>query len=323
MNEDNIASRMAQRLWSHRVLFYWSVPVCFVVVYALMFCVPTTYQSQWSLVAERTDAADEYNTLTLNHPEQYDLGLAQTRNGIGADDYNDMVYSPQLLRRLLVAPVATIDGKFNGTYSDYINHYQRKTLLSKVGSGISRCFNGGQQMSSNASYAAEDIFFTREEANTIATIRKQITCTLERKSDIVRIEVVTQDPLVSAQVAKHIENELQALIENYYKSKAQRLTAHIDSLTAAAESDWKEAVRTQAKEADTYHHIYDSFRRQQVIYQAKAIVPKPFTALSEPAIVYTPVGPHRLRTTLLLTFVYALLVGAWICRKELIESLLE
>lgn len=319
MNADSTASRMAQRLRTHRVLFYWSVPVCFVVVYALMFCVPTTYKSQWSLVAERTDASDEYRTLTLNHPEQYDLGLVQTRNGIDADDYKDMVYSPQLLRPLLTAPVATIDGKFCGTYSDYINHYQRKSPLSKVSGGIRRCLHGEQKSGSRPSYAAEDIFLTRGEAKTMATIRKQITCTLDKQSEIVRIEVVAQDPLVSAQVAKHIENGLQAQIEDYHKRKAQRLLAHIDSLATVAESQWKEAAHTP--EADTYRLIYNSFRRQQVICQAQAVSPMPFTTLSEPAVIYAKKGPHRLLTALLLTLVYTLAAGAWICRREIAESL--
>ncbi len=321
MNADNIATRMAQRLRAHRVFFFWSVPVCFAVVYALMFCVPTTFRSRWSLVSERIDAADEYRTLTLNSPEQYDLGLTQSRNGIDADDFQDLVLSPQVLRPLLSAPVSTIDGKFMGTYSDYINHYMRKPLLSLVRSGVRRCFRGEQSCGSRPSYAADDVFLTREEAATIATIRKQIDCTYDKQSDIVRIEVVTQDPLVSATVAKYLESGLQAQIDGYHTAKAQRLLAHIDSLASRAEAQWQEAVRTRSADAATYRLIYDSFRRQQVICQAQMVAPKPFTTLSEPVIIYAPKGPHRLLTALLLTLVYGLIAGAWICRREIVEAL--
>lgn len=317
MNADNIATRMAQRLRAHRVFFFWSVPVCFAVVYALMFCVPTTFRSGWSLVSERIDAADEYRTLTLNSPEQYDLGLTQSRSGIDADDYRDLVLSPQVLRPLLSVPVSTIDGQFIGTYGDYITHYMRKPLLSRVRS----CLRGEQSSGSRPSYAAEDVFLTREEAATIATIRKQIDCTYDKQSDIVRIEVVTQDPLVSAEVAKHLENGLQAQIEGYHIAKAQRLLAHIDSLTSQAEAQWQDAVHTHSADAATCRLIYDSFRRQQVICQAQMVAPKPFTTLSEPVIIYAPKGPHRLLIALLLTLVYGLIAGAWICRREIAEAL--
>ncbi len=321
MNADNIAMRMTQRLRAHRVFLFWSVPVCFVVVYALMFCVPTTFRSEWSLVSERIDAADEYRTLTLNSPEQYDLGLAQSRSGIDADDYRDLVLSPQVLRPLLSAPVSTLDGRFVGTYGDYVNQYMRKPLLSRVRSGVRRCFRGEQSSGSRPSCAVSDVFLTREEATTLAVVRKQIGCTYDKQSDIVRIEVVTQDPLVSAEVAKHLENSLQAQIEGYYAAKAQRLLAHIDSLAAHAGAQWQDAVRTHSSDAPIYRLIYDSFRRQQVICQAQMVAPKPFVTLSEPVVVYAPKGPHRLLTALLLALLYGLAAGAWICRREIAEAL--
>ena len=57
-NTTSLYQRMAQHLHAHRILFYWSVPVCFVVVLVIMFCVPKTYQSSWSLVVEDQRAID-------------------------------------------------------------------------------------------------------------------------------------------------------------------------------------------------------------------------------------------------------------------------
>lgn len=322
--QDNTASlyrRMSQHLRAHRVWFYWSVPVFFVVVLVIMCCVPKTYQSSWSLVVEDQRAIDGDRTLTINSPEQYDLGLFQTRNSINEYSYSDLVTSSQLLKSLCAAPVSTLDGQFEGTYSDYINHYMRKPVFQRMKGSIARLFRGKPKGAPASSATSEEVYLTRGQAATMAVMRQQISCTFDKRTDIVKIDVMTQDPLVSAQVAKHIENQLEALIMGYQTQKIESVLNHIDTLTLQAENEWKEAVRTHSANADTYKQIYDSFRRQQVVYQAQMVVRKPFVTLSEPTIVYEKTGPHPLQTALLTTLIFAVLLAAWFCRRELVEIL--
>lgn len=312
---------MAQRLRTHRVWFYWSVPVCFVVVLVIMLCVPKTYQSSWSLVVEDQRAIDGDRTLTINSPEQYDLGLFQTRNSINEYSYSDLVTSSQLLKSLASAPVSTLDGQFEGSYSDYINHYMRKPVLQRAKRSVMRLFRGKAKGAPVSSAPLEDVYLTPGQAATMAVMRQQISCTFDKRTDIVKIDVLTQDPLVSAQVAKHVENQLEALIMGYQTQKIESVLSHIDTLTLHAENEWKEAVRTHSANTDTYRQIYESFRRQQVIYQAQMVARKPFVTLSEPTIVYEKTGPHPLRTSILSTLAFAVLLAAWFCRRELMEIL--
>ena len=322
-NSENttLYQRMAQRMHAHRVWFYWSVPICFVVVLVIMLCVPKTYQSSWSLVVEDQRAADGDRTLTINNPEQYDLGLFQTRNSINEYSYSDLVTSSQLLKSLCAAPVSTLDGQFEGTYSDYINHYMRKPFFQRAKGSIMRLFRGKSKGAPASSVTHDEVYLTPGQAATLGVMRQQITCTFDKRTDIVKIEVVTQDPLVSAQVAKHVENQLETLITGYQTQKIENVLNHIDTLTLQAENEWKEAVRTHSTNADTYKRIYESFRRQQVVYQAQMVVRKPFVVLSEPTIVYEKTGPHPFRTTILVTIGFALLLAAWFCRRELAEVL--
>ena len=312
---------MAQRLHAHRVLFYWSVPVCFVVVLVIMLFVPKTYQSSWSLVVEDQRAIDGDRTLTINSPEQYDLGLFQTRNSINEYSYSDLVTSSQLLKLLFTAPVSTLDGQYEGFYSDYINHYMHKPVFQRMKGSIVRLFRRKPKGAPLPSATSGEVYLTPWQAATMEVMRRQIICTHDKRTGIVKIDVETQDPLVSAQVAKHMENQLEALIIGYQTQKIESVLNHIDTLTLQAENEWKEAVRTHSTNADTYKQIYDSFRRQQVVYQAQMVVRKPFVVLSEPTIVYEKTGPHPLRTAVFVTIVYALLLAALFCRRELAEIL--
>lgn len=312
---------MAQRLHAHRVWFYWSVPVCFVVVLVIMLCVPKTFQSSWSLVVEDQRAIDGDRALTINSPEQYDLGLFQTRNSINEYSYSDLVTSSQLLKSLCSAPVSTLDGQFEGSYSDYINHYMRKPVLRRAKGSIMRLFRKKTPANPALSQTNGEVYLTPAQAGTMAIMRQQISCTFDKRTDIVKIDVVTQDPLVSAQVAKHVENQLEALIMGYQTQKIESVLCHIDTLTLHAENEWKEAVQAHSAKAETYRQIYESFRRQQVIYQAQMVSRKPFVTLSEPTIVYEKTSPHPLRTAVLATLAFSLLLMAWFCRRELMEAL--
>ncbi len=320
-NTTSLYSRMAHHLRTHRVLFYWSVPVCFVLVLVIMFCVPKTYQSSWSLKVENQRAIDGDRMLTINSPEQYDLGLFQTQSSINEFSYSDLVTSSQLLKSLCSAEVSTLDGQFAGSYSDYINRYMRKPLSQRIKGSIIRLFKGQVQGTPASSTVNKAVYLTPGQAGTMDVMRQQITCTYDKRTGIVKIDVVTQDPLVSAQVAKHVENQLEALITGYQTQKIESILCHIDTLTVHAENDLKEAMRTHSADVDKYRQIYESFHRQQVIYQGQMVVRKPFVTLSEPTIVYKKTGPHPFRTAILSTLVFVLLLAAWFCRRELAEML--
>ncbi len=312
----NTSSRISQRIHQHRVLFYWAIPICLVVVYALMFCVPTTYQSSFSFATENPRAVDENRVLTLNNPGQYDLGLAQTRSGIEEYGYADLVSSPQFLKMLFATPVSTIDGKFEGTYAEYIDSYMRKSLLKKI-KGLLR----NKANTDSITESMDGVMMNRKQASIMATMHKQIKHTIDQHTDVIKIEVVTQDPLVSAQVAKYAEAQLRTFVQDYQMQKMQIVLERLDSLTEQAERDWQEAVREKSPDTEVSKQIYDAFRRQQVIYQAQMVAQSPFVTLSDPVVNYTPKGPHRTMTALLITLIFSLLMGAWVCRREIAEAL--
>ena len=182
----NTSSRISQRIHQHRVLFYWAIPICLVVVYALMFCVPTTYQSSFSFATENPRAVDENRVLTLNNPGQYDLGLAQTRSGIEEYGYADLVTSPQFLKMLFATPVSTIDGKFEGTYAEYIDSYMRQSLLKKIRGLLQKKAN-----SDSITESMDGVMMNRKQASIMTTMRKQIKHTIDQHTDVIKIEAVS------------------------------------------------------------------------------------------------------------------------------------
>lgn len=322
MNQShNLWSRMTSRIAKNRKHFYWALPLCFVLVYVLMLCVPRTYSSSFSFVEENQQALDNYRVLTLNDPANYDLGLAQTRNAIDRFGYGELVFSSQFLQPLFLMPVSTLDGKFEGTYADYVYREMRKPFWMKAKSWMVNLFKSQGKDLSPVQPEKDGLSLSRRQAGVLSDMRKQIRFKIDDHTDVATVEIRTQDPQVSAQVAHYVEQQLHQFAREYQHEKMQQMLNQIAKITCDAEQAWHEAERTHAADVSMRKGIYESFYRQQLLYQAQMMSRPALVTLSDPIINYQPVAPRRMLVSLLVTFLLALGMGAWFCRREIAEAL--
>lgn len=312
---------MWRRIVSNRKHFYWALPVCFVVVFALMLCIPRTYSSRFSFAEESQQPIENYRVMTLNNPSNYDLGLAQTRSAIDRFGFGELISSSQFLQSLFLMPVSTLDGSFEGTYADYVCMGQRKPFWSKAKTWISNLLKGQSIDLSPVQPQKDGLHLSRREAGVLSNMRDQIRFKVDDHTDVATVEVRTQDPQVSAEVAHYIEQQLHAYANTYQQQKMQKTLEQMEQITREAEAAWKESERTHASDIQLRKSIYESFYRQQLVYQAQMMSRPALVTLSDPTINYRPVAPHRMLVALLVTFLVALGMGAWFCRREIAEAL--
>lgn len=318
---NNLLSRMASRITKKRKHFYWALPLCFVIVFALMLCIPRSYSSSFSFAEESQQAIEHYRVMTLNDPANYDLGLAQTQSAIDRFGYGELIYSSQFLQPLFLMPVSTLDGEFEGTYADYVYKEMRKPFWLKAKAWIMDLFSSKEKDLSPVQPEKDGLSLSRRQAGVLADIRKQISFKIDDHTDVAMVEVRTQDPQVSAQVAHYIEQQLYQFAERYQQQKMQQTLNQIVTITQDAEQAWHEAERTHASDVLLRKGIYESFYRQQLVYQAQMMSHPALVTLSDPTINYRPVAPRRMLVSLLVTFLVALGMGAWFCRREIAEAL--
>lgn len=301
----DILSRMGVALKAHKWVLACVIPATMVLTYAVLTLVPNRYTTRMVLAAETQRAAEERRVVTLNRPENFDLGIVRTDNPINRRGYAEVVKSPRLLLAIMDKPVSTLDNSYNGTLADYF--CSAKKWEEKHGED--------KQIAAEAK-------ITRYQKAVLTKMRKTLSISLDQHTSLVTVEVTTKDPLVSVQMAEYIEEELRNYIAEYERDKMQVTLDNFATLTAQAEEAWKQAAQQGDAQASIRQQVYESFLRQQIVYQAQVSTLQPsICTLSDPEISYSPSSPRRGFLTLLMTLLVTIIMGGWYCRREIAELL--
>ncbi len=284
----------SQRWKECKWLLLIGAPVCAVMVFCLLLLVPQQYQSEFVIAKESEQAVEMQRAITLNCPQNYDLGLAKTDNAVNAAGYTKVVVSPQFLSLLLTEQVKTLDGSFEGTCYDYY-------LQRMHSSAICRWQMPRVEIVESANRNTPDVL-TPEQVNVLKTLQKSIETICDLDTRFVTVQFRDQDPLVAWMMAKHVKNHLLKYVGDYERAKMQnildQLNEQIDRVTDNPE-------------------LANALRRQAVVYKAQMMTHPAFVTLSEPIIDYEVVAPHRIRITFVVTLLYILIVLGWTYRREL------
>lgn len=303
------------RIRSKRVFLYWFIPVTFVCVLALTYDVPTYFTCATSLSTEEMRITENNRSFTLNHPENFDLGLSMMTYSIVPDDYDEVVASSDFLCRVLTTPVMTADSAFSGTYYEYLATQYRYPVHKT----FSRLLRGKHQAEVGEPLPALDPFYPRGRADeAIALARKNIGCEIDRQTKLTTITAKAQDPLVAALIAQAAADSLKQFTAEYYFDKTEHVYEHLQEQIAFVHAEYIEAVKAGDNTyAALLDEAYNSFTRQSIMLNAQMRYYQTFTTLGNACVPSEKSGPQHITIALLATILIGLLALCVICRREL------
>jgi len=280
-------------------LFYFiGLPLCFVVLVASTFLIKKTYESKFVIAVETQLSVEQNRVMTLNKPENYDLGVIRTDNILDRYTYQEIIRSDNFVRALLSTNVRTLKGDWDGTYYAYCTEYMQKDPKE-------------------AEKVYEGMPWTSVEEEAVAkALKKSINVEVDYESRLVTITCKTNDPLVSTMLATGIKEHLEAYIADYEQEKMAVALNQLHALTEAAKAEW-ENEKTPEKE-----QIYKSFARQEIVYQAQMMYVPAFSIVSEPSFSYLKVAPSRWKMPLLITLLLGIGFWCWDNKKMVKQYLL-
>jgi len=299
------------KIKTKKTFLFISTPILFVVFVALDFCIAKYYESELVIMRESEQAVEVNRAITLNRPEQYDLGLARTDNAVRTFGYEPIVESTQFMSSLLNTPVSKLDGSWSGTYEEYIlneaHHPFWERAYGAIINGISDMRYGGGS-ANDIQNENKGKLLTMKQTIAIADMKKNISIKTDKLTEVITIKVRTQDPHISMQVAQAISANLKTFLGNYEREKMQVTLTQLEQLVA-------QAKETYSKE------VYESFERQMIVYKAQMLFHPSFMELATPQICYKGAGPSRWKMPLVLTILMELLAMMWFGREEVKEIL--
>ncbi|MBQ0046130.1 MAG: chain-length determining protein [Prevotellaceae bacterium] len=190
---------------------------------------------------------------------------------------------------------------------------------------------------------AEDLnYFKLSEDDTelFERVTEKISCSVDKKTDVITISVKDQDALVCATMADSVRQHLQDFIVKYRTQKARIDVEHYQHLADSANVEYLAAVDEYARYCDANqlpvlqvnnsqrdvlenamslkYNTYQTLATQLEVMKTKLQERTPAFTVLKPAVVpVKPEGPKRVRfvfgTLLLVTFVSS----AWFLRSEL------
>ena len=212
----------------------------------------------------------EYTTTVVLAPESTDASGAMSKLGsvgsllgfkmssaIGNDAiypqiYPDIFASSDFIVSLFDVPVSELDSTTTKTYYNHLAFDGIIPFWSYPRIWISKLFEKKEPW---AGSTVNPFRLTKKQSGMVETIKSNISCIIDKKTDVISISVTDIDPLVSATMADTVMTRLQNYITDYRTSKARRDLDYITEMYNQCEADYKESQTRYAEAADAYHDV--------------------------------------------------------------------
>ena len=342
----------AHKLWAARKMLLKVAGIAVLVGLVIAWSIPTKYKAEVTLSPESGKSGSGGSALSGMAAM---LGIGNFSMGSEANALNfsmapEIVASTPFLLELYHTRVQTIDGKMDTTIVAYLETH-KKPWWSYIPALPSMAIGGVMSLFTDDVEEKEEKIdpfrLTPKQMGQIGAIKSIIKAEIDKKTQMTKVSVVAQDPLVAATMADSVITKLQKYIITYQAAKAQEDCNYLEQIYKERQQEYYEAQEKYAKYTDANQNlawqrkeaeaerleqemqlafeVYSSVAAQLPMARAKVQEAKPSFMVLEPASV--PLLPANMPTLfIVIAFVFIGLMGAsaWILfGKDLIASMKE
>lgn len=331
---------LARRLWDSRRTLLKAAAIGAVVGLIIGFSTPKEYTSSITLVSEPLEGSTKGNLGAL--ASMAGIGGA-TSEALNPDLYPDVVSSVPFVLDLFDVPVTPEDGDGETvTLQTYLTDYTSapwwKVIMSlpaKAIGGIMSVLNPKDEDGEGNAGGRDAFNLSEEDYNMVMKIRSCINLSVEKKSNIINIDVVMQDPLISAQLADTVAANLQKYVVDYRTNKARVDLEYAQTINDEAREDYYKAqqrlavyvdrnqniafnsIRTEEQrlrnEAQLAYDLYNNTAQRLQLAKVKVQENTPvYTVLQPASVPLRPSKPRKMMLMIGFAFLAVAGTGAWI-----------
>lgn len=319
----------------HKTLFLKVLPVTFVVASIITFSLPNYYKCEVTLAPElggKSGGGSGLASLASSFGVNIGGGGSSALgDAITPSLYPDLMNSVDFKTSLFGVKVQRKCDESPMTYYDYLMNEQ----IAPWWSGFF-----GFVKSKRSELKPVDTFeLTREQEAIAMAIAGKVMCSIDKKTNVIKIEVTDQDPRVAAQVADSVKTRLQDFLTSYRTKKARHDLAYVESLQRQAKKEYEHArqlyvdymdantdvtlMSAQQKQNDLENDMqlkynnYNTLNAQVIDGKAKVQEVTPaFTTLQSATVPLHKNGPKRGQLVLVSLLLATLVTSVWVLYKE-------
>ncbi len=224
-----------------KMTIYCAIGAVFSIIVA--FSIPRIYKSKVMLAPEETSNGFSGNISSLASMVGMNMKLGTSGDAIYPEIYPDAIESTEFLVNLFPVKVTSKDKSIKDMpYSEYLEKHQKyawweypKELMNK----IKELFSGAQD--SGSGQKIDPTFLTKKQSDLCKAISGNISCHVDKKTNVIDIVVTDQDPLIAKTMVNAVTAQLQAFITSYRTNKARNDEAYMQKLYDEAEGQYTQA----------------------------------------------------------------------------------
>lgn len=320
---------------NHKTLYLKVLPVTFVIACVISLSLPNYYKCEVTLAPELGGKSGSVSGLaSLASSFGVNIGSASGNSlgdAITPTLYPDLMNSVDFKTSLFGVKVQRKNDDKPMNYYDYLMNEQKRPWWSG--------FCGLVKPEKSVLEQVNTFELTKEQEGVAKAIAAKVICTVDKKTNVIKIEVTDQDPHIAAQMADSVKNRLQDFLTDYRTKKARHDLAYAESLQRQAKKDYEHArqlyvdymdantdvtlMSAQQKQTDLENDMqlkynnYNALNAQVIDGRAKVQEETPaFTTLQSATVPLHKDGPKRGQAVLICLFLATLFTTVWILYKE-------
>lgn len=323
-----------QAIKKHKKLYYKALGVAFVIGLIIGFSIPKTYNCKILLAPELGGSSGGGSGLaSLASSFGVNIGGGASANGdaITPTAYPDLMQSVDFKTSLFPVKVKRKTDKEPMTLYSYFKNEWRYAWWE-------HCF-GLLAPQKQKDTIVNNFELTGEQAYISSLIIQNVSCSIDKKTNLITINVKAQDPHVAAQLADSVKHRLQDFLTEYRTNKARHDLEYVETLQKQAKKDFERARRLYVEYMDANQDVmlmsaqqrqndlendmqlqYNNYTAVSAqVIDAKAKVQKEtpaFTTLQSATVPLSPTSPKKGQILLICLFLAALGTTVYALQKE-------
>ena len=260
----------------YKKLYYKTLGVAFVLALIIGFSLPKTYNCKILLAPETGGGSSNLGGLAALASS---FGVSVGAGGQGGDAITPNVY-PELMKsvdfKTSLFPIKVKQKKDKKTmsYYDYLKYEWRVPWWEDL--------FGLTAPKPKKDTLVNTFELTPEQARIAGLAIKNVECKIDKKTNLISIEVRAQDPYVAAQLADSVKNRLQDFLTGYRTKKARYDLDYALKLNRQAKKDYERARLLYSEYVDANQEIYllSAMQKQNDLENEMQLQYNNFTATS-------------------------------------------
>ena len=253
--------RKALKSW--KTIFLWA---CIGGVLGVIFCLstPRRYTSEAVIAPELVTRATAGGLSSLASLAGINMNNMALSDAMHPDMYPEIIHSTDFTVKLLDMPVEveTKDSLVHTDLYDYVLNYTKRPwwgtvigLPFKALGGIVKLLTGKEPEEEEGHDCIDPLRLTKEQAGVIKYLSKSVRATVERKTYVLTLEITLQDPVIAAQLANEVIDNLRDFIVTYRTEKSRENADYYKKIYEETKQEYLNAQRAYAYYMDTHQGI--------------------------------------------------------------------